>query len=134
MGNFLNHNSADVDDIAGVSRNEISVTKRKAKSEWETVEPYSDVSCSRKSKRRRLKSTSDYIYNALFLEGENSDIKIQALNCEWNLHKVYLRQAGYFSGMFNSTWKESSMKVRLFYLQAFFILTLHYDLIKNVQI
>lgn len=111
MGNILKYKAPDADDALGQRTNE--ATKRKARSEWDAVESCSDVSCSKTSKRRRLKSTSDYIYNALFLEGENSDIKIRALNCEWNLHKVYLRQAGYFSGMFNSSWKESSMKVIL---------------------
>ncbi|XP_046759396.1 germ cell-less protein-like 1 isoform X1 [Gallus gallus] len=43
-------------------------------------------------RRKKLKSTSMYIYQTLFLNGENSDIKICALGEEWNLHKVYLRQ------------------------------------------
>lgn len=42
--------------------------------------------------RKRLKSTSKYIYQTLFLDGENSDIKIYALGQEWNLHKIYLSQ------------------------------------------
>lgn len=46
------------------------------------------------SRRKKLKSTSMYIYQTLFLNGENSDIKICALGEEWNLHKVYLRQVG----------------------------------------
>lgn len=42
--------------------------------------------------RKKLKSTSKYIYQTLFLNGENSDIKICALGEEWNLHKIYLCQ------------------------------------------
>lgn len=42
--------------------------------------------------RKKLKSTSRYIYQTLFLKGENSDICICALGQEWNLHKVYLCQ------------------------------------------
>lgn len=42
--------------------------------------------------RKKLKSTSKYIYQTLFLNGENSDIRISALGQEWNLHKVYLCQ------------------------------------------
>lgn len=42
--------------------------------------------------RKKLKSTSRYIYQTLFLNGENSDIRICALGQEWNLHKVYLCQ------------------------------------------
>ena len=59
--------------------------------------------------RRKLKSTSKYIYQTLFLNGENSDIKICALGEEWSLHKIYLCQSGYFSSMFSGSWKESSM-------------------------
>lgn len=44
------------------------------------------------SSRKKLKSTSRYIYQTLFLNGENSDIRICALGQEWNLHKVYLCQ------------------------------------------
>ncbi|NWT54405.1 GMCL1 protein, partial [Erythrocercus mccallii] len=61
--------------------------------------------------RKKLKSTSKYIYQTLFLNGENSDIKICALGEEWNLHKIYLCQSGYFSSMFSGSWKESSMNV-----------------------
>uniref|UniRef100_A0A665UZ37 BTB domain-containing protein n=1 Tax=Echeneis naucrates TaxID=173247 RepID=A0A665UZ37_ECHNA len=59
--------------------------------------------------RKKLKSTSRYIYQTLFLNGENSDICISALGQEWNLHKVYLCQSGYFSSMFSGSWKESNM-------------------------
>uniref|UniRef100_A0A8B9V3I2 BTB domain-containing protein n=1 Tax=Anas zonorhyncha TaxID=75864 RepID=A0A8B9V3I2_9AVES len=61
--------------------------------------------------RKKLKSTSKYIYQTLFLNGENSDIKICALGEEWNLHKIYLCQSGYFSSMFSGSWRESSMDV-----------------------
>ncbi|XP_021230704.1 germ cell-less protein-like 1 isoform X1 [Numida meleagris] len=60
-------------------------------------------------RRKKLKSTSTYIYQTLFLNGENSDIKICALGEEWNLHRVYLRQSGYFCSMFSGSWKESGM-------------------------
>ncbi|XP_054854185.1 germ cell-less protein-like 1 [Eublepharis macularius] len=60
-------------------------------------------------RRKKLKSTSKYIYQTLFLNGENSDINICALGEEWNLHKVYLCQSGYFSSMFSGSWKESGM-------------------------
>ena len=42
--------------------------------------------------RKRIKSTSKYIYQTLFLDGENSDVTIQALGKEWKLHKLYLKQ------------------------------------------
>ncbi|KAM6106702.1 LOW QUALITY PROTEIN: germ cell-less protein-like 1 [Pterocles gutturalis] len=62
-------------------------------------------------RRKKVKSTSKYIYQTLFLNGENSDIKICALGEEWNLHKIYLCQSGYFASMFSGSWKESSMDV-----------------------
>lgn len=37
-------------------------------------------------------STSKYIYKSLFEEGKGSDVKIIALNKEWNLHRIYLSQ------------------------------------------
>ncbi|KAL4669092.1 hypothetical protein H8959_007646 [Pygathrix nigripes] len=61
--------------------------------------------------RKKLRSTSEYIYQTLFLNGENSDIKICALGEEWRLHKIYLCQSGYFSSMFSGSWKESSMNI-----------------------
>ncbi|KAF7236726.1 Germ cell-less protein-like 1 [Varanus komodoensis] len=60
-------------------------------------------------RRKKLKSTSKYIYQTLFLNGENSDIKICALGEEWSLHKIYLCQSGYFSSMFSGSWRESGM-------------------------
>jgi len=42
--------------------------------------------------RKKLKTTSDYIYKVLFMEGENSDVTINALGKQWMLHKLYLKQ------------------------------------------
>lgn len=53
-----------------------------------------------KPSRKKMKSTSNYIYNALFVNGENSDICVRALNREWHLHKLYLCQSPYFESMF----------------------------------
>lgn len=61
----------------------------------------------RTPKRRKLMSTSQYIYKTLFLQGQNSDITIIALNQEWKLHKVYLCQSPYFSSMFCGSWREA---------------------------
>uniref|UniRef100_A0A8B9JJV0 Germ cell-less, spermatogenesis associated n=1 Tax=Astyanax mexicanus TaxID=7994 RepID=A0A8B9JJV0_ASTMX len=74
-------------------------------------EPEEDDSLLDTPRRKKLKSTSKYIYQTLFLNGENSDIRICALGQEWNLHKVYLCQSGYFSSMFSGSWKESHMMV-----------------------
>ena len=42
--------------------------------------------------RKKLKSTSKYIFETLFVNGEGSDIKLVALGKVWPLHKVYLCQ------------------------------------------
>ncbi|XP_060554814.1 germ cell-less protein-like 1 [Ruditapes philippinarum] len=60
-------------------------------------------------KRKRLQSTSKYIYQTLFLEGEDSDITIHALGRDWKLHKLYLKQSPYFLSMFSGSWIESDM-------------------------
>ena len=39
-------------------------------------------------KRRKLRTTSRYIFETLFLEGQDSDVTLNALNREWKLHKV----------------------------------------------
>uniref|UniRef100_A0A3B5L6D2 Germ cell-less, spermatogenesis associated n=1 Tax=Xiphophorus couchianus TaxID=32473 RepID=A0A3B5L6D2_9TELE len=51
-------------------------------------------------RRKKLKSTSKYIYQTLFLNGENSDIRICALGQEWNLHKVYNFLKFFFTSLF----------------------------------
>jgi len=59
-----------------------------------------------------MKSTSNYIYNTLFVNGENSDICVRALGREWHLHKLYLCQSPYFESMFkDSQWRESNERV-----------------------
>lgn len=59
--------------------------------------------------RKKMKSTSKYIYKALFVNGENSDVTIHALGKEWPLHKIYLCQSFYFASMFSGSWKESKL-------------------------
>merc|ERR1719369_682899 len=63
----------------------------------------------RTPKKKRLKTTSRYIYETLFMEGRDSDIIVSALNRDWKLHKLYLCQSPYFSSMFNGNWRESNM-------------------------
>ena len=54
--------------------------------------------------RKKVKTTSKYIYKTLFLNGENSDITIVALGQEWPLHKVYLCQVSVCSEMQGSVF------------------------------
>ncbi|XP_059942375.1 germ cell-less protein-like 1 [Mesoplodon densirostris] len=58
---------------------------------------------------KRAKDHSGSIYEALFLRGEGSDVRICALGEEWNLHRVYLCQSGYFASMFCGAWRETNM-------------------------
>lgn len=83
--------------------------KRKRNAQCDCESEQDDESVLDTPRRKKLKSTSRYIYQTLFLNGENSDIRICALGQEWNLHKVYLCQSGYFSSMFSGSWKESNM-------------------------
>uniref|UniRef100_I3J6L7 Germ cell-less, spermatogenesis associated n=1 Tax=Oreochromis niloticus TaxID=8128 RepID=I3J6L7_ORENI len=83
--------------------------KRNAQCDCDSEQEEDDGILDTPRSRKKLKSTSKYIYQTLFLNGENSDIRICALGQEWNLHKVYLCQSGYFSSMFSGSWKESSM-------------------------
>ncbi|XP_026075256.1 germ cell-less protein-like 1 [Carassius auratus] len=86
--------------------------KRKHSSHSECdSEPEEEDSQLDTPRRKKLKSTSKYIYQTLFLNGEKSDIQIRALGQEWNLHKIYLSQSGYFSSTFTGSWKESNMMV-----------------------
>uniref|UniRef100_A0A4W4GJ15 BTB domain-containing protein n=1 Tax=Electrophorus electricus TaxID=8005 RepID=A0A4W4GJ15_ELEEL len=95
-----------------VRRHSCECKKRKRASHCECdSEPEEEDSLLDTPRRKKLKSTSKYIYQTLFLNGENSDIRICALGQEWNLHKVYLCQSGYFSSMFSGSWKESNMMV-----------------------
>nr|XP_012374746.2 germ cell-less protein-like 1 [Dasypus novemcinctus] len=59
--------------------------------------------------QKRAKDRSGSIYEALFLKGEDSDVQIRALGEEWNLHRVYLCQSGYFASMFSGAWRETTM-------------------------
>lgn len=101
MGNITGRRETDDGGERGIKR------KREANEEQEISE-HSDVLNT--PKRKRIKSTSKYIYQTLFLDGENSDVTILALGKEWKLHKLYLKQSPYFASMFSGAWKESSME------------------------
>ena len=57
--------------------------------------------------RKKLKTTTQYIYQALFKEHKNYDISVMALGKLWHLHKVYLCQSNYFASMFGGAWRET---------------------------
>uniref|UniRef100_A0AAQ4QT54 Germ cell-less, spermatogenesis associated n=1 Tax=Gasterosteus aculeatus aculeatus TaxID=481459 RepID=A0AAQ4QT54_GASAC len=90
-------------------RCECKKRKRNAQCDCDSEQEEDDGRLDTPRSRKKLKSTSRYIYQTLFLNGENSDIRICALEQQWNLHKVYLCQSGYFSSMFSGSWKESNM-------------------------
>lgn len=58
--------------------------------------------------RKKLASTAQYIYQALFQEGKTSDITVEALGEEFHLHKIYLCQSPYFASMFGGSWLEAT--------------------------
>lgn len=61
-------------------------------------------------KRKKLVTTAKYIYQALFQEGRNSDVTVEALGHQFNLHKIYLCQSPYFASMFSGSWLEAHKK------------------------
>ncbi|ULT96292.1 hypothetical protein L3Y34_004717 [Caenorhabditis briggsae] len=52
-------------------------------------------------------NTCAYVYQKLFLEGEDSDITIAACGREWKVHKLYLKQTKFFEMMLEGSWAES---------------------------
>lgn len=58
-------------------------------------------------KRKKLLSTAQYIYQALYKEARSSDISVRALGKTFELHKIYLCQSPYFNSMFSGNWRES---------------------------
>lgn len=101
MGNLIGHRESDNGE-RGTKR------KREDNDEEKPEAEHSDVLNT--PKRKRIKSTSKYIYQTLFLDGENSDVTIVALGKQWKLHKLYLKQSPYFASMFSGAWKESGME------------------------
>uniref|UniRef100_A0A0K8U3Q8 Protein germ cell-less n=1 Tax=Bactrocera latifrons TaxID=174628 RepID=A0A0K8U3Q8_BACLA len=81
--------------------------KRKRSLDSSNASDESQSSETQSPKKKRLLTTTQYIYQALFKEQKNSDIAVMALGKVWNLHKVYLCQSPYFYSMFNGSWKES---------------------------
>merc|ERR1719347_1108425 len=57
-------------------------------------------------KKKKLFTTSQYIYENLFQAGRDSDVTVVALGRSWNLHKLYLSQSAYFSSMFSGRWSD----------------------------
>ena len=56
--------------------------------------------------RKKMKSTSKYIYQTLFVDGKNSDVTISALDKDWHLHKVYLCQVRKILSTLNRTQRK----------------------------
>ena len=48
------------------------------------------------AKKSKMLSTSNYIFNNLFENGEDSDILVHFHDQSWKLHKFYLKQSQYF--------------------------------------
>ncbi|KAK6635258.1 hypothetical protein RUM43_007861 [Polyplax serrata] len=87
-------------------------TKRKHTEDNDSDELEQAMHLSKKKKmKKKLLSTPQYIYQALFKDGTDSDITLVALQKEWKLHKVYLCQSPYFASMFSGSWKETNESV-----------------------
>ncbi|XP_038060923.1 germ cell-less protein-like 1 [Patiria miniata] len=93
-----------------VGLGESSQKRKKKRGRDDSDDDSEEDEIMRTPQRKKLKSTSKYIYDTLFVNGENSDITIYALGKEWYLHKIYLCQSSYFASMFSGSWKESNLK------------------------
>ncbi|KAF8371619.1 gcl-1 [Pristionchus pacificus] len=60
-----------------------------------------------KSAKKAKLETAKYVYDKLFVEGQDSDISISALGYRWKLHRFYLKQCDYFSVLLNGEWADS---------------------------
>ncbi|KAG5887937.1 hypothetical protein JTB14_003032 [Gonioctena quinquepunctata] len=95
-----------VDNVTGY----VTGKKRKhSESEEEQINKVIDIALHT-PKRKKLISTANYIYQALFVEGKNSDVTVCALDREFHLHRVYLCQSPYFASMFGGSWLETTQK------------------------
>ncbi|GMR47561.1 hypothetical protein PMAYCL1PPCAC_17756 [Pristionchus mayeri] len=62
-----------------------------------------------KSAKKAKLETAKYVYDKLFVEGQDSDISIKALGYRWKLHRFYLKQCDYFSVLLDGEWKDSKI-------------------------
>ncbi|XP_071953587.1 germ cell-less protein-like 1 [Antedon mediterranea] len=107
MGNYVAGSAQSDSERDSNSTNSNKFNLKKRRLDGQVDDDFEEVLHT--PKRKRLKSTSKYIFTTLFVNGENSDISIVALGKTWKLHKLYLCQSPYFSSMFSGSWKESSL-------------------------
>ena len=62
-------------------------------------------------KKKKLHTTSQYIYENLFQAGRESDVTVVTLGRSWPLHKLYLSQSPYFASLFSGRWKDGARDV-----------------------
>jgi len=107
---ILNNSGFSSDDIGsnplsrGTKRRRVDSLERSSSSD-DKIEKLLNT-----PKKKKLTTTSQYIYQNLFQEGRDSDVTVVALGRSWNLHKLYLCQSAYFSSMFSGRWSDSCKK------------------------
>lgn len=100
MGGLVSKNVQSVtDSVTGAIKNR----KRKRNDEDDSA-----IESLNTPKKKKLLTTSQYIYKALFKEEQSSDVTVSAMGKLWHLHKVYLCQSPYFASMFSGNWKETN--------------------------
>ena len=72
-------------------------------------------------KKKKLHTTSQYIYENLFQAGKESDVTVVTLGRSWPLHKLYLSQSPYFASLFSGRWKEWVFSVYCIFFHKIFI-------------
>ncbi|XP_068146624.1 protein germ cell-less [Drosophila tropicalis] len=102
MGQIMGSVQSNVVEVFG--------SRRKRKHSTDSIQAQDEENAKQNAtspKKKKLLTTTQYIYKALFKEQQNSDVAVMALDKVWHLHKVYLSQSPYFYTMFNGSWKEA---------------------------
>lgn len=100
----------------GISTNDLGVTLARGTKRRREVDEEVNTSTDNLDrllstpKKKKLTTTSQYIYENLFKAGRDSDITVVILGRSWHLHKLYLCQSAYFSSMFSGRWSDSGKK------------------------
>ncbi|KAF7639892.1 BTB domain-containing protein [Meloidogyne graminicola] len=99
--------SSVIENICGTTTNN---PRRKRKATNTNIFPDIDT------KRFKL-NTLHYVYQKLFVEGQDSDVQIHALGHVWRLHRLYLEQCDYFRALFQGNWSDSGKNEYTMYIE-----------------
>ncbi|CAI4228412.1 unnamed protein product [Auanema sp. JU1783] len=85
------------------------LTRKRTSSQKSVVKPEHDED-EPEVKSFKL-DTPHYLYEKLFLRGEDSNITVRALDRTWKLHRFYLQQCSFFEALLSGDWSDSKKEV-----------------------